>query len=258
MKRFVFASLVLLAAVAGAQEVPPPVLLAPNAGPPSGVTDTPPAPRTFADDFPQDPFLVEPEPADLPPTLLTPSAKPLVRLGGLYFDAPSGCVDEFGKFNNNPEASLRVMSVRNTNGRTYVEVIANSDCLVFVGEKSSMRTDGMKLEVYAGKPQVFTMTRGEKGYVEMNGTFEYFAYENPFEEEQGTRHTVDAPLFHAVPRHRLPSAIMPPPQRPNGQQGPAWLDGTIEPIEEEPQRELREKPLIYDGPIAEESRPQRS
>lgn len=257
MKRCFFASLVLLATVANAQEVtPPPMLLAPNAGPPSGVTDTPQLPRTdLVEPVYREPRA--PEPADFPPTL-APEANPLVHLGSLYFDAPHGCVDDFGKFDNNPKASLKVMSVRNTNGRTYIEVVANRDCLVFIGENSSMKTDEMKLEVYAGKPQVFTMTAGEKGYVEMNGTFEYFAYENPFKDEEGTRHTVDGHnLFQPVPRQNLPSAIMPAP-RLNEKRGPAWLDGTIEPLDEEPKREQRKKPIQYDGPIAEESRPQRS
>jgi hypothetical protein len=255
MRTFVFACVFVLATVVVAQE-------GPNLVPPSGVTDVPPLPRDGLTEPiyrepkapPRDPFL-EPEPADLPPRLEAPN-KPLACLGRLYFDAPQGCVDKFGKFNNNPEASLKVMSVRITGGRTYIEVTANRDCLVFIGEKSSMRTDKMKLEVYtvdAGKPQVFALTKGEKAYAEMDGEFEYFAYENPFKkEEKGViRHSVDGHgLFEGVPADKLPSVII--PQRPNGQRGPAWLDGTIEPLEEQPKREPRKQtPTRRLPPIAE-------
>ena len=141
----------------------------------------------------------------------TPPHEPLAKIGCFYFHAPQGCITD-GEFKNSPAADLKVLSIRVIDGDTYLRARANKECIVFLSEGSTLKSDKTtKLHVLSGHA-IATLVKGETLSVRMTGEYEYFEYSGlPIEdaaEAEGADHN-NAPLFQPLTPGAAPSAVRP-------------------------------------------------
>lgn len=178
-----------------------------------------------------------------------------IKLGGLYFSGPPSCVESNGEFQNSPQATLKLKSIRIAGNRTYVIGICQEARFFYLTGPASFSSATNRVKVMTKSPATIQLEKGERFYITMEGEHETFELvnEGPSDEDaeqEESKDGGDAPLFNPVPPSQVPSAIqprsilVPEPRDP----APVELDGTIEPVEE-PQPKKAPLPR---GPIAGE------